>query len=279
MRRLLWMSVIYSHFGCCVPTTDTENFLFSLTTLCVHNINRKIINIEPEWMNEFCNHIEFINCFDLNALSIDWHSSYIHLTWWNEQTTAQHDATWLSTIIFNSIFLFISFRFHSTGRALFNPRIEYNNEWRPVGHSDPLKNDPTFDYSPPVLDRVRYWADHSTATGQTNGIKEKKEILVLGVPSKHTVYSHPNHVPQTEPKSSNRRVFYAPQVSCQINLNSEIETLWLIIYHFSHPECSHHHQCRTWCKWVFNLISEIRHRWTIGTRHHWTHTDLNRATL
>lgn len=100
-----------------------------------------------------------------------------------------------------------------TGRAFFNPRIEYNNEWLPVGHSDPLKNDPTFDYSPPVLDRVHYWSDSSTVTGQTNGMKEKKEILLLGIPSKHTVYSHPNQVSQAELKSSNRRMFYAPQVS------------------------------------------------------------------
>lgn len=99
----------------------------------------------------------------------------------------------------------------SIGRALFNPRIEYNNEWRPVGHSDPLKNDPTFDYSPPVLDLVRYWAD--TATTPSHGMKEKKEILLLGVPSKHTVHSHPNQVSQAEAKMSNRRMFYAPQVN------------------------------------------------------------------
>jgi hypothetical protein len=61
------------------------------------------------------------------------------------------------------------------GRALF-PRIEYTNEWLPVGRGDPLK-DPTYDYMPPVLDRVRYWAD---GTSQKN----KNDVLVLGVPSK-----------------------------------------------------------------------------------------------
>ncbi|XP_026464503.1 uncharacterized protein LOC113367089 [Ctenocephalides felis] len=30
--------------------------------------------------------------------------------------------------------------------------------WRPIGRGDPLQNDPTFDYVPPVLERVRYWA-------------------------------------------------------------------------------------------------------------------------
>lgn len=61
------------------------------------------------------------------------------------------------------------------GRALF-PRMEYTNEWTPVGRGDPLK-DPTFDYMPPLLDRVRYWAE-----GTSN--KNKNEILLLGVPSK-----------------------------------------------------------------------------------------------
>jgi hypothetical protein len=61
------------------------------------------------------------------------------------------------------------------GRALF-PRMEYN-EWQPVGRGDPLKEDPTFDYMPPVLDRVRYWRDGASA-------QNKNDILLLGVPSK-----------------------------------------------------------------------------------------------
>uniref|UniRef100_A0A182NTH7 Uncharacterized protein n=1 Tax=Anopheles dirus TaxID=7168 RepID=A0A182NTH7_9DIPT len=65
-------------------------------------------------------------------------------------------------------------------RNFHSPRLEYN-EWLPVGRGDPLKNDPTYDYSPPVLDRVRYWSD---------GTKDKtsgNDILLLGVPSKKTV--------------------------------------------------------------------------------------------
>uniref|UniRef100_A0A182JUX1 Uncharacterized protein n=1 Tax=Anopheles christyi TaxID=43041 RepID=A0A182JUX1_9DIPT len=65
-------------------------------------------------------------------------------------------------------------------RNFHSPRLEYN-EWLPVGRGDPLKNDPTYDYSPPVLDRVRYWSD---------GAKDKtsdNDILLLGVPSKKTV--------------------------------------------------------------------------------------------
>lgn len=57
------------------------------------------------------------------------------------------------------------------------PRVEYNGQWTPVGRGDPLK-DPTYDYMPPVLDRVRYWGDG------TSNKNSKNDILVLGVPSK-----------------------------------------------------------------------------------------------
>lgn len=30
-------------------------------------------------------------------------------------------------------------------------------EWTPIGRGDPLKNDPTFDYSPPMVGKVKYW--------------------------------------------------------------------------------------------------------------------------
>ncbi|XP_035916200.1 uncharacterized protein LOC118513934 [Anopheles stephensi] len=65
-------------------------------------------------------------------------------------------------------------------RNFHSPRLEYN-EWLPVGRGDPLKNDPTYDYSPPVLDRVRYWSDG--AKDKTSG----NDILLLGVPSKKSV--------------------------------------------------------------------------------------------
>ncbi|EAT47224.1 AAEL001671-PA [Aedes aegypti] len=63
------------------------------------------------------------------------------------------------------------------GRTLFSPRLEYN-EWHPVGRGDPLKNDPTYDYSPPVLERVRYWPENKANKDKTS------DILLLGVPSK-----------------------------------------------------------------------------------------------
>ncbi|CAH1712070.1 unnamed protein product [Aphis gossypii] len=42
------------------------------------------------------------------------------------------------------------------GRNVISPRMDFE-EWTPLGRGDPLKNDPTFDYLPPVLDRVHYW--------------------------------------------------------------------------------------------------------------------------
>lgn len=89
------------------------------------------------------------------------------------------------------------------GRALFSPRVDYN-EWLPVGRADPLKNDPTFDYSPPVLDRVRYWGD--------NANKEKKDILLLGVPSKRQSQQQIGAAIDMHPHASNRRNFLMPEV-------------------------------------------------------------------
>ncbi|XP_034257052.1 lysine-rich arabinogalactan protein 19 [Thrips palmi] len=43
-----------------------------------------------------------------------------------------------------------------------SPRMDFD-EWTPLGHGDPLKNDPTYDYVPPVLDRVHYWMEESSA--------------------------------------------------------------------------------------------------------------------
>ncbi|XP_037039843.1 uncharacterized protein LOC119076924 [Bradysia coprophila] len=72
-----------------------------------------------------------------------------------------------------------------TSKSFFNSRLEYSNKWLPVGRSDPLKNDPTYDYSPPTIDhRIHYWDEKST---KTNG--NKNEILLLGVSSRRQ-YNH-----------------------------------------------------------------------------------------
>nr|CAD7205710.1 unnamed protein product [Timema douglasi] len=48
-------------------------------------------------------------------------------------------------------------------RGAFSPRVDYE-EWTPLGRGDPLKNDPTYDYLPPVLERVNYWMNPSSRT-------------------------------------------------------------------------------------------------------------------
>lgn len=57
------------------------------------------------------------------------------------------------------------------------------DEWTPLGRGDPLKNNPTFDYVPPVLDRVQYWLDSQQHTTEPSS---KRDILVLGVTAKKT---------------------------------------------------------------------------------------------
>lgn len=58
------------------------------------------------------------------------------------------------------------------------------DEWTPLGRGDPLKNSPTFDYVPPVLDRVQYWLDSQQQ--HTTEPSSKRDILVLGVTAKKT---------------------------------------------------------------------------------------------
>ncbi|XP_011064610.1 PREDICTED: flocculation protein FLO11 [Acromyrmex echinatior] len=63
---------------------------------------------------------------------------------------------------------------------IFSPRMDYD-EWTPLGRGDPLKNNPTFDYVPPVLDKVQYWLDSQQHTTEPSS---KRDILVLGVTAK-----------------------------------------------------------------------------------------------
>ncbi|TGZ48519.1 Uncharacterized protein DBV15_07068 [Temnothorax longispinosus] len=74
---------------------------------------------------------------------------------------------------------------------IFSPRMDYD-EWTPLGRGDPLKNNPTFDYVPPVLDRVQYWLDSQLvqywldSQQHTTEPSSKRDILVLGVTAKKT---------------------------------------------------------------------------------------------
>lgn len=58
------------------------------------------------------------------------------------------------------------------------------DQWTPLGRGDPLKNDPTYDYVPPVLDRVHYWLDPSARRPDAPVDSKKTEILLLGVSAK-----------------------------------------------------------------------------------------------
>lgn len=53
------------------------------------------------------------------------------------------------------------------GRNVISPRMDFE-EWTPLGRGDPLKNDPTFDYLPPVLDKVHYWKSPPAATNRAH---------------------------------------------------------------------------------------------------------------
>ncbi|XP_017086671.2 mucin-2 [Drosophila eugracilis] len=123
------------------------------------------------------------------------------------------------------------------------PRLDpnNNNEWRPLGHGDPLQKDPTYDYSPPALDRVRYWAENNS-TGQSNPEARKKElppevlrnktkseVLLLGVASERVRVPHSHSYPpfglshnqqqqQQAKYAAIRRSYYAPTQQQQHNL-------------------------------------------------------------
>ncbi|CAG9785701.1 unnamed protein product [Diatraea saccharalis] len=58
------------------------------------------------------------------------------------------------------------------------------DQWKPLtGRGDPLRKDPTYDYEPPVLERVHYWAD-DTRLEREHYPERKSEVLMLGVSSR-----------------------------------------------------------------------------------------------
>lgn len=67
--------------------------------------------------------------------------------------------------------------------SIFSPRMDFE-QWKPLtGRGDPLRNDPTYDYEPPVLERVHYWAD-DTHLERDSYPERKSEVLMLGVSSR-----------------------------------------------------------------------------------------------
>ncbi|KAH8403177.1 hypothetical protein KR222_006399 [Zaprionus bogoriensis] len=119
------------------------------------------------------------------------------------------------------------------------PRVDpnNNNEWRPLGHGDPLQKDPTYDYSPPALERVRYWAESNNNNNNNNSsssssshnnvdarqkLPAKNEILLLGVASERERTRQQQQSQQLKPHphltaaqqqakyAAIRRSYYAP---------------------------------------------------------------------
>ncbi|CAH2233676.1 uncharacterized protein LOC120627494 [Pararge aegeria] len=80
--------------------------------------------------------------------------------------------------------------------TIFSPRMDFD-QWKPLtGRGDPLRNDPTYDYEPPVLEKVHYWADDSRIEREKNS-ERKSEVLVLGISSrKPSVASRPPMPPR-----------------------------------------------------------------------------------
>ncbi|PSN57206.1 hypothetical protein C0J52_05032 [Blattella germanica] len=91
-------------------------------------------------------------------------------------------------------------------KNLFSPRMEYD-EWTPLGRGDPLKNDPTYDYVPPVLERVHYWIEPSSRTPDppmsTHSTKETQASRVRPSPGD-------NHRNSESSLADSRRDIYDP---------------------------------------------------------------------
>lgn len=81
-------------------------------------------------------------------------------------------------------------QFHTN--SLLSPRVDYD-DWTPLGRGDPLKNDPTYDYVPPMLDKVKYWiSDGDNSKKQNAATTNSNEILLLGVSSLKKSTSKPS---------------------------------------------------------------------------------------
>ncbi|XP_053612289.1 mucin-2 [Plodia interpunctella] len=67
--------------------------------------------------------------------------------------------------------------------SIFSPRMDFD-QWKPLtGRGDPLRQDPTYDYEPPLLERVHYWLD-DTRIEREHFPERKSEVLMLGVSSR-----------------------------------------------------------------------------------------------
>ncbi|RVE41805.1 hypothetical protein evm_013552 [Chilo suppressalis] len=83
--------------------------------------------------------------------------------------------------------------------TIFSPRMDFD-QWKPLtGRGDPLRKDPTYDYEPPVLERVHYWAD-DTRLEREQYPERKSEVLMLGVSSRKSSVAHRQPPPRRHPR-------------------------------------------------------------------------------
>ncbi|XP_063822576.1 uncharacterized protein LOC135072550 [Ostrinia nubilalis] len=93
----------------------------------------------------------------------------------------------------------------SSVASIFSPRMDFD-QWKPLtGRGDPLRNDPTYDYEPPVLERVHYWAD-DTRLEREHYPERKSEVLMLGVSSRR-----PSVAPRQPPPRRHQRLPVPPK--------------------------------------------------------------------
>ncbi|KAH8249384.1 hypothetical protein KR032_009108 [Drosophila birchii] len=133
------------------------------------------------------------------------------------------------------------------------PRLDpnNNNEWRPLGHGDPLQKDPTYDYSPPALERVRYWAENNS-TGQSNPEARKKElppevlrnktkseVLLLGVASERVRVPHSHSYPPVGLGQSHHQQYKQQQQQQQLHQHQPQQQQQL---HQHQPQQQQHYQ-------------------------------------
>lgn len=99
----------------------------------------------------------------------------------------------------------------TNGRNLISPRMDFE-EWKPLGRGDPLKNDPTFDYLPPVLDRVLYWKSPPAATNRAHYYSSASTATPTTPPSQavHGGYNRRFFLTDFSKREPVQAVAYAP---------------------------------------------------------------------
>jgi len=124
------------------------------------------------------------------------------------------------------------------GRNVISPRMDFE-EWTPLGRGDPLKNDPTFDYLPPVLDRVHYWKSPPAATNRAHYYSSSLSTATPTTPPSQAVHGGYNRrffLTDFSKREPAQAASYAP-----IKRPSPSNNIILQPHHH-HPHSHHHAQ-------------------------------------